>query len=154
MVPRMFEVHFLTKSLRNALFFKKLKNRSLEVPDEKSDIRDRKPIPWGTFWRYIDFLKKLNWKVQILDFGFWCYFWLPSEAAKYDFFAIKKYFIKMFQIQKVIYETLVNSILLNKVSLWYVWIWDPEHRKLDFKPPPPRILTRVLWSFKLNASKK
>ena len=43
-VPIMLEVHFLTKSLRNASFFKKSKNRCLHVPDGKSDIRDQKTI--------------------------------------------------------------------------------------------------------------
>ena len=26
-------------------------------------------------------------------------------------------------------------------------IWDPEHRKLDFKPTDTRIITKVLWRF-------
>ena len=44
-----------------------------------------------------------------------CYFW--HIVAKYDFFELKKYFMKMSQITKVIYETLVKSIVLNKFSL-------------------------------------
>ena len=48
-VPRMFDVQVLTKSYMNAPFSENAKNGTLHVTDEKSDIRDRKPIPWATF---------------------------------------------------------------------------------------------------------
>ena len=48
-VHRMFDMQLPTKSYRNALFSENAKNRAPHVPDEKSDIRDRKPMPWATF---------------------------------------------------------------------------------------------------------
>ena len=53
----MFEVHLCTKSLRDALFSENAQNRAQHVPDAKSDIRDRKPMPWATFSAYIIFRK-------------------------------------------------------------------------------------------------
>ena len=45
----MFEVQVPTKSYKNALFSENAQNQALHVPDEKSNIRDRKPMPWVTF---------------------------------------------------------------------------------------------------------
>ena len=47
--------------------------------------------------------------------------------AKYDFFVLKKYLMKMSHMTKVIYETLAKSIVLNKFSLYYICIRGPEH---------------------------
>ena len=60
---------------------------------------------------------------QNLDFWilyFYAIFWLDSEVANLGqirFFAKSCNFVKMALNTKVIYETLVNSIVLNKVSL-------------------------------------
>ena len=49
-----------------------------------------------------------------------------------DFFKIEKYFIKMSQITKVIYETLVNLLILNKFLLCYMGL-RPIFRKKTSK---------------------
>ena len=41
----MLDVQVPTKSYRNALFSENPQNQALHVSDEKSDIRDRKPMP-------------------------------------------------------------------------------------------------------------
>ena len=74
MVPRMFDVQVPTKSYRDALLSENPQNQVLHVSDEKSDIRDRKPMPWATFLAYIIFQKDFEVKVGFLDFGFLCYF--------------------------------------------------------------------------------
>ena len=40
------QLHFTTME---CIFFQNAKNRVVGVPDGKSDIRDRKPIPWASF---------------------------------------------------------------------------------------------------------
>ena len=45
----MFEVQVPTKLYSDALFSQNAQNRAQHVPDPKSDIRDRKPMPWATF---------------------------------------------------------------------------------------------------------
>ena len=44
-IPRMFEVYFLTKSLRNTLLDQNSENRAPDVSNEKSGIGDGNHIP-------------------------------------------------------------------------------------------------------------
>ena len=70
----MFDVHFLLKSLKDALFSQNARNQASHVQDHKSDIKDRKSIPWATFYADIVFQKIFELKVGFLDSGFLCYF--------------------------------------------------------------------------------
>ena len=70
----MFDVHFLLKSLKDALFSQNARNQASHVQDHKSDIRDRKSIPWATFYADIVFQKIFELKVGFLDSGFLCFF--------------------------------------------------------------------------------
>ena len=82
----------------------------------------------GPLFKPISFSNQIlsqNLDFWILDF--YAIFWLDSDVANLGqirFFAKSCNFVKMALNMKVIYETLVNSILLNKVSLWYIWFWN------------------------------
>ena len=85
--------------------------------NHKSDIEDHKLTSCSLFKR-ISFLK--TFLSQNLDFwilDFYAIFWLASEVAKYDVLVKSCKFMKTTLSTKVIYETLVNSIVLNKFSL-------------------------------------
>ena len=86
MVPRIFEVHFLTKSYRNALFSEMLKIEPYMSPMQNLILGIENPS-LGPLFKHISFFKKFlsqNLDFWILDF--YAIFWLDSEVAKYDFF--------------------------------------------------------------------
>ena len=77
-----------------------------------------------------------------------CYFWLTK--AKYDFFASKKYFMKMSQITKVIYETLVNLLVLDKFLLYHMGLRPIFREITSICPVVPFRITRFFVWFNLN----
>ena len=82
----------------------------------------------GPLFKPISFSNQIlsqNFDFWILDF--YAIFWLDTDVdnlSQIRFIAKSCNYVKMALNIKVIYETLVNSILLNKVSLWYIWFWD------------------------------
>ena len=71
-----------------------------------------------------------------------------ADFGQNDFFVLKKYLMKMSHMTKVIYETLVKSIVLNKFSLYYICIRGPEHEnrpKRTFDTESHKNLARRKW---------
>ena len=104
-----------------------LKIQSYMSPIKNSILGIKSPC-FGPLFKPISFSNQIlrqNFDFWILDF--YAIFWLDPKVANLGqirVFAKSYNFVKMALNTKVIYETLVNSIALNKVSLQCIWFWD------------------------------